>query len=117
MNMRPIRCETDDGAAIDSLMGAAPDTPEGDWLDVLVTLVEACEARRWPVEAPDPVALTEHAMEARGYRNISIKPLTGKLLAFSRYPWRSRQGPATMHRFSLSSGRFQIAARSIRKSA
>ena len=31
MNMRPIRCDTDYDAAletIDSLMGAAPDTPE-----------------------------------------------------------------------------------------
>ena len=41
-----IRCETDYDAAremIDSLRGAASDTPEGDWLDVLVTLVEAYE--------------------------------------------------------------------------
>ena len=57
---------------IDSLMRAAPDTPKGDWLDALVTLVEAYEARRWPVEAPDPVAMIEHAMEARGYRQKDL---------------------------------------------
>lgn len=80
MNIRPIRCETDYDAAletIDSLMGAAPDTPEGDWLDVLVTLVESYEARRWPVEAPDPVAMIEHAMEARGYRQKDLAAVIG----------------------------------------
>lgn len=57
MDIMPIRSEADYDAAlsvIDSLMDAAPDTPEGDRLDVLVTLVEAYEARRWPLEAPDP---------------------------------------------------------------
>ena len=80
MNIRPIRSETDYDAAlemIDSLMGAAPDTPEGDWLEVLVTLVEAYEARRWPVEAPDPVAMIEHAMEARGYRQKDLAAVIG----------------------------------------
>ena len=37
--------------AIDRLMGAAPNTPEGDALEALVTLVEAYEAIRWPLEA------------------------------------------------------------------
>ena len=62
---------------IDSLMGGAPDTPEGGWLDVLVTLVEAFEARRWPVEAPDPVAMIEHAMEARTYRQKDLAAVIG----------------------------------------
>ena len=55
MKIKAIRSEADyDTAltAIDGLMGAAPDTPEGDELDVLVSLVEAYEAERWPIEAP-----------------------------------------------------------------
>ena len=55
MNVSPIRSEADYDAAlaaIDGLMGAAPDTPEGDALGVLVVLVEACEAERWPMGAP-----------------------------------------------------------------
>ena len=47
MNIKPIKSEADYDAAltaIDGLMGAAPDTPEGDELEVLVTLVEAYEA-------------------------------------------------------------------------
>lgn len=59
MEIEPIRNEADYDAAlaaIDSLMGAPADTPEGDALDVLVTLVEAYEAERWPVDAPDTSA-------------------------------------------------------------
>ena len=48
MDIMPIRCEADYDAAletINSLMGAAPDTPEGDRLEVLVTL---CRGLRGP---------------------------------------------------------------------
>ena len=50
--IKPIETEADYEAAlavIDNLMGAAPNTPESDDLDVLVTLVEAYEADRWPI--------------------------------------------------------------------
>lgn len=39
---------------IERLMDARPNTPEGDRLDVLVTLVKAWEEKRWPIDAPDP---------------------------------------------------------------
>ena len=71
MNIKPIKSEADYDAAltaIDGLMGAAPDTPESDKLEVLVTLVEAYEAERWPIEALDPISAIEHVMEARGLR-------------------------------------------------
>ena len=54
MDIKPIGSEAEYDkalAAIDRLMGAAPDTPEGDRLEILVALVEAYEARRWPIEA------------------------------------------------------------------
>ncbi len=50
---------------------------EGDTLEVLVTLVEAYETRHWPVEAPDPVSLIEHVMEARGYRQNDLAAVIG----------------------------------------
>ena len=56
--IKPIKAEADYEAAlavIDNLMGAAPNTPESDDLDVLVTLVEAYEVKRWPLDAPDPI--------------------------------------------------------------
>ncbi len=80
MDMKPIRNERDHDAAleaIDGLMGAAPGTPEADALEVLVTLAEAYEARRWPVEAPDPVSMIEHVMEVRGYRQKDLAVAIG----------------------------------------
>lgn len=80
MDIRPIRDEADYDAAlaaIDDLMGAEPDAPEADRLEVLVTLVEAYEARHWPVDTPDPVSLIEHVMEARGYRQKDLAAVIG----------------------------------------
>jgi HTH-type transcriptional regulator/antitoxin HigA len=36
-------------------MNARRDTPEGDRLDMLVTLVEASERKHYPLDLPDPV--------------------------------------------------------------
>ena len=51
MEIKPIRSDTDHANAlreIEALWGADEGTPEGDRLDVLATLVEAYEDRRWP---------------------------------------------------------------------
>ena len=37
---------------IESLMMAGPDTPEGEKLDVMATLIEAYEAKHFPMEPP-----------------------------------------------------------------
>lgn len=61
MNIRPIRTEADYQAAlgdIAALMASdpAPGTTKGDRLDILSTLVQAYEARHFPIGAPDPVS-------------------------------------------------------------
>ena len=79
-NIKPIKSELDYQrvlTAIDELMGAAPGTPESDQLEVLVALVEAYEARHWPIEAPDPTSALEHVMEARGLRQKDLGQLIG----------------------------------------
>ncbi len=48
MDIEPIKTEADYEIAlaeIEGLMNAEPDTPEGDRLDVLTTLVEAWEEK------------------------------------------------------------------------
>ena len=40
---------------IDELMNAEPNTPEGDELELLVTLVELYEDKKYPIEMPDKV--------------------------------------------------------------
>ena len=52
-----IKNETDyeaDLARIDELMNADPGTPEGDELELLVTLVELYEKQVYPIGRPDP---------------------------------------------------------------
>ena len=51
MDIKPIKTDADYRAAlkeIESLMMAGPDTPEGEKLDVMVTLIEAYEAKHFP---------------------------------------------------------------------
>ena len=80
MHVKPIKSEADYDAAlvmIDGLMGAAPDTPAGDELEVLVTLVEAYETARWPIAAPEPISAIKHVMEARSLRQRDLAMLIG----------------------------------------
>ena len=63
MNIRPIHTEVDYKATlkeISALMEFDPDpgTLEGDRLDILTTLVQAYEARHFPIGAPDPYAVS-----------------------------------------------------------
>jgi HTH-type transcriptional regulator/antitoxin HigA len=56
MNIKPIRTKANYRAAlkeIESLMGAGPGTPQGEHLDVLVTLVEAYEKKHFPMDVSD----------------------------------------------------------------
>jgi len=56
MDIKPIKTEADYEAVleeIDRLMDAEPDTPEGDHLDVLTTLVEAGEQKHYQIEDPE----------------------------------------------------------------
>jgi HTH-type transcriptional regulator/antitoxin HigA len=80
IKVRPIRSEEDYEAVlaeIDELMDAAPGTPRGDRLDVLVTLVEAYEARNWAIELPDPVEAIRVRMEHKNLRQVDLVPMIG----------------------------------------
>lgn len=56
MDIKPIKTDADYQAAlkeIESLMMAEPDTEDGEKLDVMVTLIQAYEAKHFPMEWPD----------------------------------------------------------------
>jgi HTH-type transcriptional regulator / antitoxin HigA len=80
IRVRPIRNEEDYEAAlaeVDALMDAAPGTPEGDRLDVLVTLIEAYEARHWNIDPPDPIDAIRVRMEQKNLRQRDLVPMIG----------------------------------------
>jgi len=80
MNIKPIRNTVDHQAAlvrVEKLMEAKPDTPQGDELDVLVTLIEAYEDKTYPIFAPNPVDAIRFQMEQYGYTQTDLSNLFG----------------------------------------
>ena len=81
VNIKPIKTDADYRAAlkeVERLMMAAPDTPAGERLDVMVTLIEAYEVSRFPLDLPDPVAAIEFEMERKGLTAKDLAPMIGK---------------------------------------
>ena len=81
MNIKPIKTKTDYKAAlraVESLMDARANTPEGDRLDVLVTLIEAWERKHFPMELPDAVEAIKFRMEQQGLTVKDLEPLIGR---------------------------------------
>jgi HTH-type transcriptional regulator / antitoxin HigA len=78
--LRPIRTEADYEAAlgeIEALFDALPQTPEGDRLEVLTTLVEAYERKYHPVLPPDPIEAIQYHLESRGLTRRDLEPYLG----------------------------------------
>ena len=97
MDIKPIKTKKDYEAAlrrIEGLMGAKKGSAEGDQLDVLVTLVEAYEARHFPLDLPDPVAAIRFVMEQRGLSAKDLVPYIGQPKRV--YEVLSRKRPLTM---------------------
>ena len=81
MDIKPIKTDADYRAAlreIETLMMSEPDSSEGEKLDVLVTLVEAYEAKHYPLDLPDPVEAIKFEMERKGLTVKDLEPMIGK---------------------------------------
>lgn len=83
MEIRPVQTEADYKSAlktISRLMESDPEsgTPDGDLLDVLTTLVQAYEAKHYPIDLPDPVEAIKFRMEQGGLTPKDLEPMIGK---------------------------------------
>ncbi|NBQ68263.1 MAG: transcriptional regulator [Nitrosomonadaceae bacterium] len=81
MDIKPIKTDADYRAAlkeVESLMTAKPNTPEGEKLDILVTLIEAYEHKHFPLDLPDPVEAIKFEMEQKGLTIKDLEPMIGK---------------------------------------
>ncbi len=82
MNIKPIKTDADYRATlkeIESLMTAEADTPRGERLDILVTLVEAYEKNHFPMDLPDPVEAIKFRMDQLGLSPKDLVPMIGRL--------------------------------------
>ncbi|GAV19923.1 HTH-type transcriptional regulator / antitoxin HigA [Mariprofundus micogutta] len=81
MDIKPIKTDADYRSAlkeIESLMMAKADSPEGEKLDVLATLVEAYEAKHYPIDMPDPIEAIKFEMEQQGLSIKDLEPMIGR---------------------------------------
>jgi HTH-type transcriptional regulator / antitoxin HigA len=80
MDIRPIRTKADYRAAlkdVERLWDAEPGTRNGDRVDVLVTLIEAYEAKHHAIPAPDPIAAIAFMMEQKGLTRRDLEAAIG----------------------------------------
>ena len=78
--MKPIRTEADYEAALEevaALWGAASNTPAGDRLDVLATLIDVYEAKHHAMDPPDPVEAIKFRMEQQGMTRKDLEDIIG----------------------------------------
>jgi HTH-type transcriptional regulator/antitoxin HigA len=97
MEIKPIKSKADYRAAlkeIETLMTAERDTPRGERLDVLVTLVEAYENKHYPLDLPDPVEAIKFCMEQKGMTPKDLVPIIGRINRV--YEVLSRKRPLTL---------------------
>ena len=80
MELHPIKTEADYQAALqhlEALMDAQPNTPEGDALDLLTTVITAYEEQQYPILPPDPVEALVYWMETRDLTRRDLEPFLG----------------------------------------
>jgi HTH-type transcriptional regulator / antitoxin HigA len=80
MDIAPIKTRRDYRRAlkeIEGIMNARRNTPDGDRLDVLVTLVEAYERKHFTLGLPDPVDAINYHMEQSGLQPRDLVPFIG----------------------------------------
>ncbi|WP_163560288.1 helix-turn-helix domain-containing protein [Halomonas sp. NO4] len=83
MHIRPIRTHDDYKAALQEVSAyfddePEPDSEEGDRFEVLLTLVEAYEAKHHPVDIPDPIEAIKFRMEQEGLSAKDLEPAIGR---------------------------------------
>ena len=99
MDIKPIHTKADHKAALKLVsklvdLDPARGTPDGDMLEVMSTLVEAYEARHFPIEPADPIEAIKFRMDQQGLVPRDLEPMIGRLNRV--YEVLARRRPLTM---------------------
>ena len=116
MEIKPIRTKTDYRAAlkeIETLMVARAGSPEGERLDVLVTLIEAYEKKHYHFDLPDPVEAIKFRMEQMALAPKDLVPMIGQLNRV--YEVLNRKRPLTLQMIRRLHRKLGIPAESLIK--
>lgn len=93
MRIRPISNDEDHERAleeIERLWGTKPDTEKAEKFEVLVTLVDAYEAKHHTIDLPDPIDAIEFRMEQEGLTRADLEPMIGSRARVSEVLNRKR---------------------------
>lgn len=80
MDIQPIKTEKDYDAALKAIeesWDSKEGTPEGDRLEILITLVDAYEQQNHPIYPPDPVAAIEFHMDQNELTRVDLEQYIG----------------------------------------
>ena len=116
MEIKPIRTKTDHRAVlkeIETLMSARAGTPEGERLDILVTLVEAYEKKHYRLDLPDPVEAIKFRMDQMALAPKDLVPMIGQLNRV--YEVLNRKRPLTLQMIRRLHRKLGIPAESLIK--
>ena len=116
MEIKAIRTKADYRAVlkeIETLMSARADTPEGERLDVLATLVEAYEKKHYRFDLPDPVEAIKFRMEQSGLVPKDLVPMIGQINRV--YEVLNRKRPLTLQMIRQLHQKLGIPAESLIK--
>ena len=100
MNIRPIHTEADYKAALHVVSAyfdnePEPDSLDGDRFEVLLTLVEAYEAKHFPIDLPDSIEAIKFRMDQAGLTPKDLVPAIGRLNRV--YEILNRKRPLTLN--------------------
>jgi HTH-type transcriptional regulator / antitoxin HigA len=83
MDIHPIRTPQDHQAALREVSRyfehePEPGSPDGDRFDILLTLIDAYEAKHHDIASPDPIEAIKFRMEQGGLTVQDLVPLIGR---------------------------------------
>lgn len=86
----------------------APDSAQGEELEILGTLLQAYEAKYYPIDAPDPIEAIQFRMEQSGITIKDLEPIIGK--SNRVYEILARKRPLTLGMIRRIHARLGISA-------
>ena len=84
MQIRPIKTQADYEVVLAEVsalvaMDPEPDTPDGDRLDVLATLVQAYKSKHFQITPPTAIEAIKFRMDQQGLTPRDLQPMIGGL--------------------------------------
>ena len=111
MEVKTIKTESEYKSAlkeIERLFDATPNTPDGELLDILITLVEVYEDEHCPIPLPDPIEAIFFYMESRELTRTDLEPYIGSRARVSEILNRKR--PLTLSMIQRRHSELEIPA-------